>query len=251
MNNWFFVFALFALICAGTAYADTKVDIELVLAADISDSMSGQIGQMQRQGYAAALRSAEIAALLTSGAHRKVAISYIEWGDSGHVAVVVPWTLVEKPADARRIANILANRREGQLNRTSISHALQFANGLFESNGFEGERRVIDISGNGPNNQGASVADARDAVVRSGTTINGLPIMIDMELPRGPFWDGFDLRKLDAYFEECVIGGPGAFVLPVRRSEDFPNTLRAKLFLEVSGQSLPAAPRLRPAGVEC
>lgn len=235
MNSKFLALICAVLIIPLFAKAETKVDIELVLAADFSNSMSGSVSTLQRRGYAAALRSPEIARALTSGPRRRVALTYLEWGDSGRVQVVVPWTLIEKPEDAIAIARKLEVAPMQQFSKTSISHALRFANGMFARNGYSGTRRVIDLSGNGPNNQGRSVGQVRDEVVASGTIINGLPIMTRLDRPRGAFGTGFDLRDLDLYFMECVIGGEGAFVLPVHSEADLARTLHAKLFLEISG----------------
>ena len=222
------------LILGMSARAQEPVDVQLLIAADVSESMHLEIGKLQRQGYATALRSQAFAEALAFGRQGRIALAYIEWGDSGRVEVVVPWTLVDSPEAARAFARQLDERRVGTFLKTSISHALGFGHRFFDNSGFDGPK-VIDISGNGPNNQGGGVQPVRDRLVADGVTINGLPIMAGATQPRGAFDTGFDLRELDSYFRDCVIGGPGAFMLPVWRVEDFLSAIQRKLILEIAG----------------
>ncbi|MEO0429840.1 MAG: DUF1194 domain-containing protein [Pseudomonadota bacterium] len=235
--------ALTVTLASGEAFSEeTPVDLELILAADVSDSMDRTLGRLQRRGYAAALRSPGFSRAVASGAERRIALTYFEWGDSGRIEIIVPWTLIERPSDATAVASVLETRRVSRFAKTSISHALQFGLRLFDDNGFSSARRVIDISGNGPNNQGNAIEPARDAAVAAGVTINGLPILLNLDQPRGPFATGFDRRNLDRYYAECVIGGVGAFVQPVRDLEDFARAIRRKLITEVSGRPVVALP---------
>lgn len=221
---------------AGRESAHLKpVDLELVLAADVSDSMTVDLGRLQRAGYAAALRAPLFAQAVGTGPRGRIALAYVEWGDAGLAQVVVPWTEIAGPDDAARFADALDRARIARFTRTSISHALAFSLALMEGNGFAGDRRVIDVSGNGPNNQGAPVAAARDAAVAAGVTINGLPILAGLDRPRGAFGLDFDRRDVAAYYEACVVGGPGAFVLPVRDAADFATATLRKLLLEIAG----------------
>lgn len=216
------------------------VDIQLIALADVSDSMHADIGALQRQGYAMAFRSENVVRSMTYGVHGRIGFAYLEWGDVGRVDVVVPWTLIDSVEAAAKVADRLEKRRVNTFLKTSISHALRFSHGYFDASSFSGER-VIDISGNGPNNQGPQITRMRDEVVADGVTINGLPILAGIERPRGTFGTGFDLRLLDLYYEDCVIGGPGAFTLPVYDEDDLARAIQLKLVLEIAFQ-----PRIFP-----
>lgn len=219
------------------------VDLELVLAADISDSMDRDEQVLQRAGYAAAFRDLQIIEAIRRGAHGRIAVTFIEWADLARPRVVVPWQVVDGPASAEAFAEKLENSRIGRMGRTSISGALSFAAHLIEFNRINGVRRVIDVSGDGPNNQGGSVEAARDSVVAQGIVINGLPIQIKMNNPRDPFDGAFDKSQLHIYFEDCVIGGPGSFMVPIKDRSELVDGIRHKLYLEIAGQQ----PALVPA----
>jgi len=220
----------------GTATAaPLDVDLELVLAVDVSNSMDDAEHRLQRAGYVAAIGHADVWAAIETGGRQRVAMTYIEWAGPDKQATVVPWRLIDSAAAARSFAADLATpeifftRGTG----TSISDALVHAAALLQENDFDGLRRVIDISGDGPNNRGAPVEPARDAVVAQGITINGLPLMVS---PSRTF------RDIDLYYRDCVIGGPGAFVLPVSAADQLAVAIRRKLVLEIAG----VAPRLVP-----
>ena len=153
--------------------------------------------------------------------------------------LVVPWRIIGSVEDARSFADELAKRPISQAQRTSISDALRAAARLFDRNEIVSLRRVIDISGDGPNNQGRPVAIARNEVIRSGIVINGLPFVVRRPDSMSSF---FSVPDIDNYYEHCVIGGPGAFVMRVRRKEEFKNAIRRKLIQEIS------SPRLQPLG---
>ena len=193
--------------------------------------------ELQRRGYAEALTSPEVTAALKGGMLGRIAITYVEWAESRAQRVVVPWTLIESPAQAADIADTLTAFYDDSLRRTSISGALDYAAAAFEGNGFVGLRRVIDISGDGPNNQGAPVLEARARTLGKGIVINGLPLMTQDALSN--IWG---IPDLDVYYARCVIGGPGAFVVPVHGWAQFPDAVRRKLVLEIAG--LPAAPQI-------
>lgn len=228
---------LVALLAAPAAAEDLPVDLELVLAVDVSRSMTPNELEIQRRGYAEALASAEVANAITRGAYGRIALTYFEWSGAYEQRGVVPWTLIESRADSSAFAGRLTARFDAGLRRTSISAALTYAAGLFEGNGYEG-RRVIDISGDGPNNAGPPVAPIRDEVVARGVAINGLPLMTREGM--GSQWQ---LDDLDAYYRACVIGGPGAFVIPVLDWSAFPGAVRRKLVLEIAGRPDRYAPR--------
>ena len=153
----------------------------------------------------------------------------MEWAGTGSQRVIVRWSLIRSAEDAGVFAAKLTAHFDPSLRRTSISGVLDYASGLFDRNGFRGLRRVIDVSGDGPNNQGRMVTSARDDTVARGIVINGLPLMTRDGM--GSYWH---LEDLDAYYEDCVIGGPGAFVVPVHAWEHFPAAVRRKLVLEIA-----------------
>jgi hypothetical protein len=207
------------------------VDLELVLAVDVSSSISGDEQFLQRQGYVTAFQSPEVIAAIRAGPFGRIAVAYVEWGGLTSQELVLPWTLVDDRLSSMSIAYRLAEEPAGRSFGTSIAGAIAYSGALFDGNGFQGDRRVIDISGNGPNNVAPPLAPARDAVVGQGITINGLPVMLDLVCCSGLY----SIEGLDLYFEDCVIGGAGAFVMPVTRREDFAEIIRRKLLLEIVG----------------
>lgn len=213
----------------------TPVDVELVLAVDISYSMDPDELALQREGYQLALTSPEFLKALKGGMHGRIAVTYFEWAGVADQRLIMPWRLLDGDASARAIAAEIGAAPIRRAFRTSISGALDFAVPLFENNGFTGLRRVIDVSGDGTNNQGRLVTVARDDVIAKGITINGLPILL-----KRPNAATMDIAELDIYYEDCVIGGPGAFVVPLREREKFVDAIRTKLVLEI------AAPRFAP-----
>ena len=224
-----------ALPAGGKAHGQTPVDVELVLAVDVSQSMDYGEHELQRQGYVDALQHPDVLNAIQGGMYGRVAIAYVEWGATQ--AVVTPWTLVEDSASARGFAEMLAAHPVRTIHGTSISGALAFAASLFDGNGYEGFRQVIDVSGDGPNSSGGPVEPARDAALGEGLIINGLPIML-----REPSYTFYSIPDLDLYYADCVIGGPGSFVLPVDDASQLAAAIRQKLVLEIAG--LP--PRLTP-----
>jgi hypothetical protein len=216
--------AMFLLSVEAAASQDAPVDLELVLAADISPSMDEDEQRFQRDGYVAAFRHPEIIEAIKTGSHKRIAVTYVEWAGESFQRIVVPWTSIDGAGIALEFAEKLAAAPIEQAHRTSISGALIYAIGLFEGNNYQG-RRVIDISGDGTNNQGVPVEFARDAAVQRGITINGLPL-----LPKpGSYDDYFAMVDLQEYFEDCVIGGSGAFIIPVRNHSEFVPALRRML----------------------
>jgi Protein of unknown function (DUF1194) len=209
--------------------AETNVDVELVLAVDVSYSMDPDEQALQREGYVTALTSREFLDALRHGMHGRVALTYFEWAGAADQKILVPWRLIDGPASAQAVADEIARSPYRRAYRTSISGALGFAAALF-GDAFHGVRRVIDVSGDGANNQGRPVVPVRDGVLAQGITINGLPIML-----KRPSTSSIDIEDLDIYYEDCVIGGPGAFVVPIKDREKFKEATRAKLLLEVAG----------------
>jgi hypothetical protein len=208
------------------------VDTELVLAVDVSYSMDPDEQSLQREGYMAAITSREFMQALRSGMHGKIAITYFEWAGPGDHKIIVPWRLIDGPEAADAVANEIARAPYRRASRTSIASALQFAKPLFDASGFHGLRRVIDVSGDGANNSGPLLVPVRDEVVAAGITINGLPIML-----KRPNTFTMDIENLDVYYEDCVIGGPGAFVIPIQERNQFKEATRQKLVLEIAGRT--------------
>ena len=209
-----------------------KVDVELVLAVDVSWSMDRGEQEIQRAGYAAAFRSPEVQKAIMQGGFGRVAVSYVEWAGTFSQTVVVPWTLIDSKSSADAFAYKLATMEPDRERRTSIAAAIDTIAPTFDRNGYDGLRRVIDISGDGPNNQGRMVTEARDAAIARGITINGLPLMTSGA--EGGFGSWGSIPHLDVYYSNCVIGGPGAFMIPVNDWEQFPEAVRRKLVLELA-----------------
>jgi hypothetical protein len=207
----------------------TPVDVELVLAVDVSYSMDPEEQALQREGYIAAITSPEFMRALREGMHAKVAMTYFEWAGSHHTQVIVPWRVIDGPETADAFVADIARARYTRASRTSVSTALLYGASLFENSGYRGLRRVIDVSGDGVNNNGPLVTMARDEVLAKGITINGLPIILKRSMT-----SSFDIDNLDVYFEDCVIGGPGSFVIPIRARDQFKEAIRTKLVLEIA-----------------
>jgi hypothetical protein len=223
--------ALIILVVPRTLGAE-PVDIELVLAVDVSLSMSPAELEIQRQGYVAALTHDKVLQAISEGVHGKIAVTYFEWAGSTSHNIIVPWTTIASRKDAEQIARQLSALPPNSARRTSISSALEFGADLFAESQFRGTKRVIDISGDGPNNQGPPVDVVRDKVTAQGVTINGLPLMTN-----GGLSSAYDVDHLDKYYTDCVIGGPGAFMVPVNDWSQFPEAIRRKLVLELAGPS--------------
>ena len=219
---------------------EMPVDVQLVLAVDVSYSMDPEEQQLQREGYIAAITSREFIQALRQGMHAKVAVTYIVWAGIHHREIIVPRRLIVAPESADAYAAEIARAKYTRASRTSISGALLFGAPLFDGSGFRGMRRVIDVSGDGVNNNGPPVASIRDELVAKGITINGLPIML-----KRPNFGMMDIGELDVYFEDCVIGGPGAFVIPIKERHQFKDAIRTKLVLEIAGRT--PEPRVQPA----
>ena len=206
------------------------VNVELVIAVDVSYSMDMDELAIQREGYAQAIVSNDFLQALRAVPGSKVAVTYFEWSMSGDEKIIIPWRVIDGPESADAVAAEIMKTPVRRGSSTSISGAINFAVQLFEENPYRGLRRVIDISGDGPNNDGAPVTDARDAALAKGIIINGLPIMV-----KEPSYLTIDIENLDLYYEDCVIGGPGAFIMTIKDREKFKEAIRTKLVLEVAG----------------
>jgi len=230
------VLIAFALPAQRSAAAES-VDIELVIATDVSFSMTYGERVLQLIGFADAFRHPAVQQAILAGRHGKIAVTVMEWGGEGQQTVIVPWTLVEGVASANALADAIGNRVPGRLTRgTAIGDALARAESLFAVNPYAGTRRVIDVSGDGISNRGIPLAAVRARLVGNGITINGLPIALGAAQPDERVRpDNVNAPDLVAYFESEVIGGPAAFVQPAVTLDGFREAVRRKLLREIRG----------------
>src|SRR5215207_3441013 len=222
---------------------ETEVDLALVLAVDVSRSMDRDEQELQREGFVEAFRSPQVHEAIRSGMLGRISVTYMEWSGAGDQKVVVPWTVIEGPESAVEFAARLAQGPIGRIFQSSISGAIDFSVDLLTQSGLEPVRRVIDISGDGPNSSGRAVTLARDDAAAKGVTINGLPIML--KRPSGPG----EIESLDLYYRDCVIGGQGAFLVAVRELPQFAEAIRTKIIREIAGRE-PQQPVVQPAQAE-
>jgi hypothetical protein len=232
-----------AVVHLGSAHAAQPVDLELALAVDVSGSIDAEEAQLQRDGYVAAFRDSAVIRAIEHGMLGRIAVAYCEWAGFGRVRVIVDWTPVTDTASAHEFAGLLTLEPPRTVRRTSISSALEFGVPYFERNDFDGTRRVIDVSGDGANNSGHLVTHARDSAVSAGVTVNGLPIINGRPGPFG--WP--PIEDLDLYYRDCVIGGPGAFLIVANSFDEFAEAVRRKLILEIAGSDAATPERLIPA----
>jgi len=212
----------------------SSVDVELVIAVDVSYSMDLDELAVQREGYAQAIVSKEFLQALRAGPNSKISVAYFEWSASTDQKVIIPWRVTDGPESADAVANEIMKSPVRRGSRTSISGAILFAMPLFDEDPHRGLRRIIDISGDGPNNNGPPVTPVRDEALAKGIVINGLPIMV-----KEPSYSTMDIDNLDWYYEDCVIGGPGSFVVAIKDRDNFKEAIRIKLLLEVAGKAPP------------
>jgi hypothetical protein len=225
------------------------VDVQLILAVDVSYSMDMDELAIQREGYAQAIVSKDFLQALKTGPTGRVAVTYFEWAASSDQKIIIPWRVIDGPESADAVAAEILKTPIRRASRTSISGAIYFAMPLFDEGPYRGLRRVIDISGDGPNNNGAPVIIARDEALSKGITINGLPIMV-----KEPSYSTMDIDNLDFYYEDCVIGGRGSFVIPIKDREKFKEAIRTKLLMEVAGrvpEKIPVADKEQEPRVSC
>lgn len=217
------------------------VDVELVLAVDISLSMDPEEQKLQREGYMEALVDPEIMKAIKAGQHGRIAITYVEWAGPDIQIHLIPWRVIDGPATAKAFVEELRQKPYSRYRRTSISAALEYSARLFDETPYQGSRRVIDVSGDGANNSGLPLGPVRERILAAGIVINGLPIVLRPTMG----YSNWDLPNLDKYYAACVIGGPGSFMIPITRHEEFLTATRQKLLMEIS--SVPLEPRTIPA----
>ena len=204
------------------ARAQPNVDLLLVLAVDASGSVNRERFELQRRGYAEAFRNPRVLNAIRGGSTQSIAVTATQWTGPAMQVQVVPWMLIKDEASINAFADAIeAAPRQLFGGGISISGAIDFSMTLFPESGFKGFKRVIDISGDGSNNRGRDVHDARDEAVRDGVVINVLPI-----LSLEPY--------LDRYYYDHVIGGPGSFMVPAGSYDTFAAAVLRKLILEIA-----------------
>jgi hypothetical protein len=235
------ILALVALVMVSTqpVLAAEHVDLLLVLSSDVSRSVDHPKFLLQREGYAAAISDPLVMEAIKSGPHQRIAVCFVEWSGFGAQKLVIDWTMIDSPGAARKFGDQLLELPRAFADRTSISGGIEFATTQLERAPFEGSRRTIDVSGDGTNNAGRDVKLARDETIAKGIVINGLVILSDRPVP----WNAEHTNPpggLEKYYQDNVIGGPGAFVLVAENFNSFGRAIIKKLIAEIALHS--AAP---------
>ncbi len=235
------ILALVALVLVSTqpVLAAEHVDLLLVLSSDVSRSVDHPKFLLQREGYAAAISDPLVMEAIKSGPHQRIAVCFVEWSGFGAQKLVIDWTMIDSPGAARKFGDQLLELPRAFADRTSISGGIEFATTQLERAPFEGSRRTIDVSGDGTNNAGRDVKLARDETIAKGIVINGLVILSDRPVP----WNAEHTNPpggLEKYYQDNVIGGPGAFVLVAENFNSFGRAIIKKLIAEIALHS--AAP---------
>ena len=224
------LFVLLLTALPAVAQDKKEVDLALALAIDISGSIDPEEARLQREGYVTAFRDPVITKAILGGPNGRIAVAYFEWSDSWMQKLLIDWTLLDSEAAIAAFSDKLSNSPISIARRTSISGAIRYAVSLFARSGYEADRKVLDISGDGSNNDGMLVTDARTEALQQRIAINGLPIINDRP---NPF--GFPAEAdLDQYYLHCVTGGPRSFVEVAKSFDDFPRAIRKKLLQEVA-----------------
>ena len=227
--------ALLGLPSGDAVAGGEKVDLELVIATDVSYSVDENEARIQRQGVADAFLSSEIVRAIEAGDLGRIAVAYLDFAEQNSTHVLVPWRIVHDKDSAADFAEELIKVPRTHGVNTSIADGIELATKLIEASSFEAAQKTIDISGDGPNNEGHLVTVAREAALAKGITINGLPIVTEADK-----FDVYYLADLDNYYRGCVIGGPHAFIQVAHGFEDFARAVRRKLVLEISDASRPS-----------
>jgi hypothetical protein len=224
---------VFAALAAFPAAAAEKVDLLLVLAADVSRSVDSGKFQLQRDGYAAAISDPRVIEAIRSGRNGRIAASFVEWSGAGSQRVLIDWTRVGNADEAKGFGDHLLEAPRSFADRTSISAAIDYSMGQLAKAPFDSERRTIDISGDGTNNAGRDVTIARDEALAQGVTINGLVILSETPLAWNPDHTN-PAGGLDKYYRDHVIGGTGAFVIVAENFASFGQAIIKKLIAEIA-----------------
>ena len=215
------------------AHAAERVDLLLVLAADVSRSVDEPKFNLQRAGYAAAMADPRVLDAIRSGAHGRIAVAFLEWSGSYSQKLVIDWMVVADEKSAREFGDRILEAPRSFADRTSISSGIEFALVQLGRAPYEAERRTIDVSGDGTNNAGRDITVVRDEVVAKGITINGLVILSDRPMSWNPEHTN-PPGGLANYYRNNVIGGPGAFVIAASDFNSFGKALINKLIAEIA-----------------
>ena len=236
--SWIFrrtaiVLAFASAIFAAPPARTEPVDLLLVLAADVSRSVDSQKFQLQREGYAAALSDPRVIDAIQSGRRGRIGVLFLEWSGFGNQKVVIDWTVVDGPKAAQAFGDRLLESPRSFADRTSISGGIDAAVAQLARAPFEGQRRTIDVSGDGTNNAGRDVGLARDEALALGISINGLVILSETPLPWNPEHTN-PPGGLTKYYRDNVIGGPGSFVLEAKDFNSFGEAIVKKMIAEIA-----------------
>ena len=236
-----FLVAAFAISnLAPQARAAEKVDLLLVLASDVSRSVTGDKFKLQREGYAAAISNPKVLEAVKGGRNGRIAVMFIEWSGAGNQKVVIDWTIIDGPQTAHAFGTRMLEEPRAFADRTSISGGIEAATAQLDKAPYASERMTIDVSGDGTNNSGRDVAKARDDANNQDITINALAILSDNPLPWNPEHT-HPPGGLASYFRENVIGGPGAFVVEAKDFESFGQAIVKKMIAEIADATPPGA----------
>lgn len=227
------VLAILVCLFYGPSARAEAVDLLLVLAADVSRSIDDKEFELQRKGYAAALNDPRVLSAIVGGQHHAIAATFVEWSGAGDQNVVVDWTVIRDGEAAASMATTIQSAPRSFLGRTSISAAIDFAMERLAASPAEAEKRIIDISGDGTSNSGRGVTEARDDALAKGVTINGLAIINTNANPGYAFHTN-PPGGLPKYYQDNVIGGPGAFLLVVENFDTFADAITRKLMSEIA-----------------
>lgn len=228
-----------ALFAAGTSQAGERqrVDMELLLAVDVSHSISADEHRLQIAGIAAAFRSSALIEAIASRGKGRIAVAVMFWAGTEQQVLAVPWQVVDGPQSAARLAAAITRNDSKPwpgVSYTAIGSALLRAADAIEANAYDAPRLVVDLSADDPSNQGIAAEEARDRLVARGIVVNGLPILTNRQ-------EMEDKEALVQHFEQDVSGGDGAFVIPAESFHDVPRAILSKLITEVAGLAPPPA----------
>ncbi len=254
MNAASRLIALFATVMAfggalgatQPARAAEEVDLLLVLSSDVSRSIDAPKFKLQRDGYAAAIVNPRVVQAIRSGALGRIAVSLVEWSGVGAQKIVIDWTVVRDEASAKDFSAQIVEAPRAFADRTSISGGIDFAMAQLNRAPYQANRHTIDVSGDGTNNSGRDVADARDEALAKGVTINGLVILSERPMS----WNADHTNPpggLDTYYRNNVIGGPGSFVMVAENFNSFGQAILNKLIAEIAANPFPKHTQLSQA----
>jgi Protein of unknown function (DUF1194) len=241
------VAAAVPVVSATVARAAEEVDLLLVMSSDVSRSIDAPKFKLQRDGYAAAIVNPRVVEAIRSGALGKIAVSFVEWSGVGAQKVVIDWTVIRDEASAKDFSAQVIEAPRAFADRTSISGGIDFAMAQLARSPYQANRHTIDVSGDGTNNAGRDVTDARDEALAQGVTINGLVILSERPMS----WNADHTNPpggLDNYYRNNVSGGPGSFVMVAESFESFGQAILNKLIAEIAANAFPKHAELRQTG---